>query len=533
MQAGENQKGEGASQTQVEESQKGEGASQVQLQVEERRKQVLGYASEKNALVDGKALALLGEKGNFREIIDELLSENEFFINREAVEKKLLKTKVSAFNPKPITAQGTGFKPMAKESQAKIRILSKYDVTGQSKSEGKSKDFLHYFRRKFELLSGMLKRRQDLEARPISRLKLIQKGKQVDVIGMVFKKWVTKNGHIGLQLEDLEGQCIALIMKNDTALVALAERILADSVIGIKAVKWNGDMLIVKQVFWPDLTIKQNKLVESEHLIAATSDMHIGSKLFLEKPFNSFLNWLNGRGISEKEKQKVGRIKYLLIIGDSVDGIGIYPNQLSELSIKDIYKQYEEFSRLIMQVPDYIEIVICPGQHDAVRWADPQPAIPKEFVKELYARGNVHFVGSPSWVEIEGLKIMLYHGGALHDLIGSVGFLNSEHPEQAMIEALKKRDIMSTYGMKQPYVPEREDFLVVKEEPDLVYIGDMHHNAYGNYRGTTVINTGTWQARTDYQVKLGHVPTPGIVPLYELKSGKITENHFIEEADLK
>lgn len=175
--------------------------------------------------------------------------------------------------------------------------------------------------------------------------------------------------------------------------------------------------------------------------------------------------------------------------------------------------------------------MIIPGQHDAVRWADPQPAIPKEFVKSLYEKGNIHFVGSPGWVEIEGLKIMLYHGGALHDLIGSVSFLNSAHPEQAMIEALKKRDIMSTYGMKQPYVPEKEDFLVIKEEPDLVYIGDMHHNAYGSYRGTTVINSGTWQARTDYQVKLGHVPTPGIVPIYDMKTGKISENYFVEKEE--
>jgi DNA polymerase II small subunit len=500
----------------------------VQLQVE---KEIVKYVSGKNAFIDEKAVSLLTGKDNFREIVDELLSENVLFINQESVEKKLLRTKLDEVGTKNIIVQNKLFRPKAKEAEARLRLITKRDVTGQSKSEGTTKDFLGYFRRKFHLLEQMLKRRQGINPRPISKLKLTQKGKPVDIIGMVFRKWVTKNGHIALQLEDLEGQCIALILKDEANLKTLAERIMVDGVIAVKAVKWNQDIIIVKEVFWPDIPIRQSKLVESELYIASTSDLHIGSKLFLEKEFNSFLNWLNGRQGSEKEREKAGRIKYLVISGDVCDGVGIYPSQFNELAIKDIYEQYKEFSRLIMQIPEYIEILICPGQHDAVRWADPQPAIPKEYVKELYERDNVYFVGSPSWVEIEGLKTLIYHGGALHDLIGSVGFLNSEHPEKAMIEALKKRDIMSTYGKKQPYVPEKEDYMVVREEPDLVYIGDMHHNAYGNYRGTTVINSGTWQARTDYQVKLGHVPTPGIVPLYEMATGKISERHFIQKGE--
>jgi len=498
----------------------------VQLQVN-KEKQIVSYVSGKDAFIDEQAVKLLEGRENFEGVIDELLSENVLFINKEAVERKLLNIKMpSAEN---VVFHAPKFKAFAKEYDPKIRILRKREVTGQSKCEGKASDFLAYFRRKFELLSKILQRRQGISPRPISSLKTLPKGRPVDIIAMVFKKWVTKNGHIGLQLEDLEGQCIGLIMKDDAKLKPLAERILADSVIAIKAVKWNEDMLILKDVFWPEMQIRQNKLVDTNVTIASTSDFHIGSKLFLEKEFNSFLNWINGRQVNEKERQKVSKIKYLIITGDNVDGVGIYPNQFNELSIKDINQQYEVFSKLILQIPEYIEIVICPGQHDAVRWADPQPAVPLEFVPLLAERENIHFVGSPSWVEIEGLKIMLYHGGALHDLIGSVGFLSSEHPEEAMIEALKKRDLMSTYGLKQPYVPEREDFLVVQEEPDLVYIGDMHHNAYGNYRGATVINSGTWQARTDYQVKLGHVPTPGIVPIYDLSTGKISENYFTEK----
>ncbi len=509
---------------------KNKGVIAVQVQVDQKS-EIVNYASEKKAFVDEKAIELLKDQKNFREIIDTLLKEGIFFINSEAVGKKLIKTRLDGLGPNKVTVENKGFKPIAKEHDGKIRVLSKYDVTGQSKSEGKTENFLHYFRRKFELLSQILKRRQGLSPRPIARVKLIPKGNKVDVIGMVLRKWVTKKGHVGLEIEDLESKCIALLIKNDIGTKGIAERVLVDSVIAIKAIKWNEDLLIVKEVLWPDMPVRQARHADTDFTIASTSDFHMGSRFFLEKECNHFINWINGREGGEKEQEKVGKIKYLVITGDNVDGVGIYPNQINELVIKDIYKQYEEFSKLIEQIPEYIEIVICPGQHDAVRWADPQPAVPKEYLPELNKRKNIHFVGSPGWIDIEGLKIMMYHGGALHDLIGSVGYLNSEHPEEAMIEVLKKRDIMSTYGMKQPYVPEREDYLVIREEPDLVYIGDMHHNAYGSYRGTTVINSGTWQSRTDYQVKLGHVPTPGIVPIYNLKTGKISENYFVEKKD--
>jgi DNA polymerase II small subunit len=59
----------------------------------------------------------------------------------------------------------------------------------------------------------------------------------------------------------------------------------------------------------------------------------------------------------------------------------------------------------------------------------------------------------------------------------------------------------------------------------------MHHNGYGVYRNTTIINSGTWQKQTDFQVKLGHVPTPGMVPVLNLKTHKITENYFYKQEE--
>jgi DNA polymerase II small subunit len=91
---------------------------------------------------------------------------------------------------------------------------------------------------------------------------------------------------------------------------------------------------------------------------------------------------------------------------------------------------------------------------------------------------------------------------------------------------LKKRHLMPGYGLKQPYMPEHGPYMLFDEVPDIVIMGDLHNNSYGYYRGTTFINNGTWQKQTPYQIKLGHVPTPGTATLMELKTGKITETKF-------
>lgn len=78
-------------------------------------------------------------------------------------------------------------------------------------------------------------------------------------------------------------------------------------------------------------------------------------------------------------------------------------------------------------------------------------------------------------------------------------------------------------------IPEKVDYFVIEEEPDVLHCGHVHKNGYANYRGTLVINSGTFQDRTEYQVKQGHVPTPAIVPVYEAKYGKLKSIDFKSE----
>ncbi len=493
------------------------------------KKEIIDFVSEKNAVIEYSAVNLIIEQEiNYKTIIEEILKKDVFVITKKIIEEKIVLESTKLPQEKKEEIKVKNFSPKAEEIESNYRILEELNVTNQSCSEGKIKDFVEFFRDKFFSIEKMLKER-GMQNKPLSKLKTVSKNNEVELIVMVAEKWKTKNGHIAFKLEDLEGDCIGIILKDDIKLMKESERILLDNVIGLKAVKGNESMVIIKEVIFPELPVRGFKGSERDVFIACISDLHVGSKLFLEDSFQKFVSWLKGNTENEKEKEIINKIKYLCILGDNVDGIGVYPSQFKELSIKDIRKQYEKFVELVKQIPDYIEVFIIPGQHDAVRYADPQPAIPKEFVKELYDKKNFHFLSSPGWAEIEGLKVLFYHGPALHDLYSSVSFLSYSNQAKAIEELIKKRDLMPVYGLKRPYIPEKNNYMVIKEIPDIYLGGDLHNNSFAMYRGTRIISCGTFQARTDFQVQQGHIPTPGIAIMVELKTGKIFEKDFYKE----
>ncbi len=74
--------------------------------------------------------------------------------------------------------------------------------------------------------------------------------------------------------------------------------------------------------------------------------------------FGSVETWHNP-GQEEDDEEIVGKLKYIVIGGDAVDGVGIFPNQEFELAESNVYKQYE------MVAPQIIPISgACPDSCD-------------------------------------------------------------------------------------------------------------------------------------------------------------------------
>ena len=353
---------------------------------------------------------------------------------------------------------------------------------------------------------------------------------RVKIIGIVTEKKERKNT-IFIQIEDYEANISVLVpTSSDRNLFEKTKRLFIDQVVFIEAIKFKENVFIAKDIISPDIPEKRTKGSLEEVYAVFTSDVHIGSKQFLNTSFDRFIGWLNGKEGNESQREIAGKVKYLIIAGDIVDGIGVYPDQEKELAIVDIYEQYEAASKLFQKIPEYIEIVIIPGNHDASRQALPQPAIFKKYAKSIYDLKNVTMLGDPSRIRLHGLDLLLYHGRSLDDIIGAVPdvtYLNlAKDITVAMRYMLKTRHLAPIYGSKTPIAPIPIDNLVIESPPDILHMGHVHVMGYEGYRGTLLINSGTWQRQTQFQEKMGLIPTPGIVPIVNLKSLKVTPLDF-------
>ncbi|MCX8190314.1 MAG: metallophosphoesterase [Candidatus Diapherotrites archaeon] len=482
--------------------------------------EIIDFARHKKVFLSKDALEVLLVRVDWKDIVEELASEGCFIVAKKDIEKKVTKTKI--FLAEELGgAEVPSQKHIVEQSPKNFKIINAKNNLNKGQGNGGTNDFLELFRFKFNSLKSILEQRNSIRAKPIKNIGYVKEKEELEIIGMVYRKWETKTGNTAIELEDLESRCIVVLSKNEHGVELERHRIMLDDVICVRGIKIAKDMILAKEVIWPDIPQREIKLTKKDVCVASISDLHVGSKLFLEGAFQKFISWINGDAGSDEEKKFVKKIKYLFVTGDNIDGIGVYPKQHSELNIKSIKEQYNLFSDYMLQIPDNIEIFIIPGQHDAVRWADPQQPIPEKFVPKLYAAENIHLLGSPSWVEIEDLKVFLYHGSCLHDLIASISGLSYEHPQQGVVELLKRRCVMLTYGLSHPYAPEINENVFMKESPDLVFMGDLHHTGYLTYRGTTIVNNSTWQDRTEYQIKLGHMPTPGVAIAMNLKDRKI------------
>ncbi len=474
------------------------------------RAEILEAAKEKGVILASDAYALLKDREDYREIIEKL-AELKPIINREDIEKLIIKKETKVAIDFSVEVKGKLKEKTSKEYEANFRIIK--SLNEEKGIKGSAEEFAEMFRSKYETIKELFKKR-GLTTKPISSIKRSFQ-KEVVVIGMVFEIWKSKNGNLCITLEDLEDKCTIIFPKSNERLFARSEKILLDDVIAVKGNKISNNAIIANEFYYADFPNEKVKLIDKPISICVIADIHIGSKLFLENRLKKFLEWLKS---NEAEK-----IKYLFIVGDNVDGVGVYPGQEKELNILDIYAQYEELEKYLLEIPEHIEVFICPGQHDAVRLADPQPAIPKKFLPELSKLKNFHLVSSPSWIEVEGLKVLIYHGASLNSLYSKISSLSAKEPEKGIIEALKRRSLAFEYGIKQPYLPEEFELMLIKDKPDFYFGGDTHHIGYACYKGITIVNTSTFQAQTDFQLKQGHVPTPGIIPIIELDKRKLIE----------
>lgn len=457
----------------------------------------------------------------------DILVDPEVFENLNEQQRKQLEVGIDEFSDDDLKAF---------LNRGSVEVLWSYTKKPSKRSY---QDFVGHFNRRLEQIGGLLRQRQELSApQSIARIK---KDQRVSLIGIVWEKRETKNGHTILELEDQTGKINVLLSKNRPELEKFAQDIMLDEVIGISGV-CGGDIVFADNVYYPDVPVT-NELKKSpdEAYAIFLSDLHFGNKDFFYKEFEFFIQWLHGKVGSDAHKHVASKIKYVFIAGDLIEGVGIYPGQEDDLSIKDVKEQYAEFARHIAKVPRHIQIIMCPGNHEAGRLAEPQFNLYEDFTEDILSLPNIHFVSNPSYVRVHrsntfpGFTVLLYHGfsfiyyGNQVPSIFSQGGVN--RPDLIMKYLLTRRHLAPTHTSNL-YIPDPvEDPLVIREVPDFFISGHTHHAVHDTYRGVTMINCSCWVPATDYQRASGLTVSPGKVPLVNLQTRQVKMMSLRKEED--
>ena len=415
------------------------------------------------------------------------------------------------------------FKRNEQKSNVKYDFKIIQDTSKKSYTSGELENLISYFKSRYDKLANILSRRPEL--RNYTKIADIDDGMDsLSLILMVREIRSSKNGHKIVEFEDDTGNISILFSNKNEELFAEAEKLVRDEVVGVIANKSSdAGFAFGQQIINPGVLSIPEK--EMDFGIVFLSDVHIGSLTFLEDAFQRFIDWINCEAGDEEQRRVAEDVKYLIIGGDIVDGIGVYPNQDKELAIKDITEQYNEAARFLGNIRSDIKIIIAPGNHDASRVAEPQPAVPEEYAKALYELDNVEFISNPGVVSLDGINVLIYHGRSFDDLVMAIKSFEYEKSDEIMVELLQKRHLAPIYGERTPLASELEDYLVIDEVPDIFHTGHIHINSYKKYKGVHLINSGTFQTQTEFQKIYNINPTPAEVPV--IHKGKYRHFKFL------
>jgi DNA polymerase II small subunit len=391
-------------------------------------------------------------------------------------------------------------KPISRPKMADIPPIIIERQIDKSLADGKLQSFVSLFNDRFTTLSRLVRRNPSMrDAGPLSSL---NPDEENQAIGMIAEIQNFPNGRTKVVIEDKDNR-INIMLKEEEGIPL---NLLNDEVIGVSGkLNRQGNLLYVNSpIVRPHMgRYREAARSEEPYIAVFISDIHLGSGTFKENEWNKFISWLNGE--VDYHKEWIPDPGYLVIAGDAVDGIDSYPGQEHDLSITDVWEQYSTLSKSISKIPNTIQTVIMPGNHDAVRLMEPQLPLPDRVIKDF--GDNLTFTANPVLLNLAGVQVLCYHGKSLDDLV-SLRDLTYDNPMSMMKELLNRRHMAPIYGAKTPLAPEKQDHMLIREVPDIFVTGHVHSFGIERYNGVLMLNPGTWQAQTDYQKMMGFQPQP-------------------------
>lgn len=400
--------------------------------------------------------------------------------------------------------------------ESEYRVLS--DPSSKITSAEGIKGYGALFTSRFLKLKKIILNRPEAKMlKTISSVVSTKSNEDMYICGLLSERRVERN-ITKLIIDDPTGSIETIIFDKD--LQKTAASLLTDQFVMERISFGKNGGFIVKDIIIPDIPERAPNHSKTETYAVFLSDLHIGSMYFMEKELTDFISWLSSPDPVAR------KIRFVLICGDIVDGVGIYPNQDKELDLIDIHEQLKKTTELLSKIPQHIKIFITPGNHDPGRRALPQPAIPKIYNSNLWNQKNISMLGNPAMVSLNGVKVLMFHGQSIDDVVRTTPGLSYDKPAQVMRSLLRARHLSPIYGSQTPLAPELDDMMVIDEVPDIFHSGHVHVVDLDLYRGVLILNSGAWQHQTPFQAGVGMSPTPGMAVIVNLKTFKVYTKDF-------
>ena len=410
--------------------------------------------------------------------------------------------------------------------QSDLKVLS--DPTEKITSGEGVKGYNAFFSSRFNKLKRIVSDRP--ESKKIKSIAVVKSKlqkeweveKDVYVCGLLTTRNAERN-ITKLVLEDPSGSFEGIIF--DEELQKTAGTLLIDQFVIARVALAKNSGLMIKDLILPDLPEQKINKSESEVYAVFLSDLHIGSKYFMEDELVEFVKWISSPDPVAR------KVRFVLIGGDMVDGVGIYPNQNKELVCQTIEEQLQKAEDLLDKIPKNVKIVVMPGNHDPGRRALPQPAIPQKYNSGLWERENIEMVGNPALISLNGVKVLMFHGQSIDDIVKTTPGLSYDRPTDVMNNLLRARQLSPVYGSSTPIALEVEDLLVIEDVPDIFHVGHVHKAQLDMYKGILLVNSGSWQKQTPFQASVGMVPNPGLAIIVNLKTFQVFHENYSSDSN--
>ena len=189
-------------------------------------------------------------------------------------------------------------------------------ITSAEGVEGYGKLFASRFNKLKQIMSD---RPESKKVREIASVKSITKtDDELFVWGLVSDRKsdrkITK-----ITLEDSTGSMEIVVFEGD--LKDVADTLLMDQFAMLRIVPAKNGGFFAKEIFLPDIPEHTSNRSKTETYAVFLSDLHVGSKFFMEEELSEFINWISSADPIAR------KIRFVVVGGDLIDGVGVFPGQ--------------------------------------------------------------------------------------------------------------------------------------------------------------------------------------------------------------